>query len=110
MAHDLDEWLNKIGDKGETPEGELLRQMWPDLKQPVTQTPKIKLQLNRYNIKTFTKGSDLVYKIDTIKTKLKERDHWKLYKEPIVVQKDKYLHVRSVRIGYSDSEEVIIEM
>jgi len=110
MAVKLDSFLKAVDDKGNIPEGEFLKQMWPNLKQPITQTPKIKLLSNRYIIKTFTPGSDLVYKIDTVKTKLEERDHWKLYKEPVTVQKDKYLHVRSVRIGYTDSEEVIIEM
>jgi hypothetical protein len=110
MAYDLDKWLQKTGDKGEIPEGELLRQMWPDLKQPVTRTPEVKLRSDRYTIETFTPGSDLVYRIDTVKTKLKERDHWKLYKDPVAVRKGKYLHVRSVRIGYADSEEVIVKM
>ncbi len=110
MAVKLDSFLKAVDDKGKIPEGELLKKMWPGLKQPLTLEPEIDLRSGKYFLTGNTPGSDIVFRIDSVGTMIDERDHWNIYTHPIPVQRGKYLHIRSVRIGYADSKEIILKM
>ncbi|MCG8700541.1 MAG: sulfatase [Bacteroidales bacterium] len=110
MLAKLEQWQEKIQDKGEIPEAQLLNSMWPDMIQPFTNKPELSLVNNKYSANCSTEGADLVYRFSHTADTINELDHWKLYTKPIVIQQGKYLHVRATRIGYVDSKSVIVKM
>ncbi|MBJ2173276.1 sulfatase [Aureibaculum sp. A20] len=110
MHADLESWQNKIKDKGNIPEAQLLLSNWPNMEQPFTALPEVNLINDKYKVSCTTEGADVVYRYSNSSDIIEELDHWKLYTEPIKEQESKYLHVRSTRIGFVDSKPVIIKM
>jgi hypothetical protein len=106
----LENWQKSIDDKGDIPEAELLLNMWPNMEQPFTASPEVNLVNNEYKVSCITKGADLVYRYSTSADTIQELDHWMLYTEPIKKLENMYVHLRSTRIGYVDSQPVIIKM
>lgn len=116
----LDEWLADIGDMGEIPEAEMVRQWYPDGVQPTTAAPvliplcdespgrasapaggsftgPVLLQLH-----SATQGASIAYRFEG-----KDKQHWALYTEPIrLPDGTTTLEAMAIRIGYEPSEEV----
>jgi N-sulfoglucosamine sulfohydrolase len=114
------EWTIETSDMGHMNEPEMIEQMWPGGKQPVTDVPYFIINSpedpaskNYRSGGTYsspmtlgfycpTHGSSLVYTFEE-----KENPHWLLYAGPLHLAPGVYnIRVKAVRYGYKDSEEL----
>ena len=119
MREALDDWLNEVGDMGEIPEYEMVRQWYPEGKQPQTAAPifipiceespgrqpaleggtfsgPMRLQLH-----CATQGASIAYTFDE-----GESPRWQLYTEPFGLPVGTTtVRTRAIRIGYKESDE-----
>jgi arylsulfatase A-like enzyme len=113
-------WTIETGDMGHLNEPEMIEQMWPGGKQPVTDIPYfiINSQEDR-SLKNYrtggtytspmtlgfycpTHGASMVYTFEE-----KANPHWLLYAGPLHLKPGSYdIRVKAVRYGYKDSEEL----
>lgn len=106
MRKALDNWLKDVGDQGSVPEGELIRKNWPNLEQPQTAMPEIKVTDNEAMISCSTDGASIAWQITPKGMKSSpEWKNWHVYSEPVRLQKNEVLHAVAIRIGYKQSEE-----
>ncbi len=111
-------WTLETGDLGHMNEPEMIEQMWPGGKQPVTDipyfivnSPEDRASKNYRAGGTFsapmtlsfycpTHGASVVYTFDDDKT-----PRWLLYNGPILLKPGKYnIRVKAIRYGYKESE------
>jgi arylsulfatase A-like enzyme len=98
-------------DLGMLPEAELINKMWPDFQQPRTSNPKMEQKTNKLILTCDTKGASIAYKIsDRPNEKFGYDDHWKLYTKPLDLQSGKYYYIIAERIGFRESETIILKM
>jgi N-sulfoglucosamine sulfohydrolase len=98
-------------DLGLIPEGEFIRMIWPDGKQPKTAVPGYNFVEGRIHLDCSTPGSSIVYHFsDQIDESMDFDAGWELYSKHISPQNGKYLYVVAERIGYAISEIVVIKM
>ena len=98
-------------DLGMLPEEKLINMMWPDFKQPQTSVPKMKQKGSIITLSCETKGASIAYKIaENPNEKFDYNDHWKLYTKPLTFQSGKYYYVIAERIGYKESEIIVLKM
>jgi hypothetical protein len=114
------QWTIETGDLGHMNEPELIEQMWPGGKQPVTDVPYFiinsaedRASKNYRTGGTYTSpmtlgfycpthGASLVYTFED-----KTNPHWLLYSGPLHLNPGTYnIRVKAVRYGYKDSEEL----
>ncbi len=119
----LDEWIDEVGDMGEIPETEMLRQWYPDGKQPDTAYPRFILFSGdecgqipvdgkmdakapaAIDLHCPTQGASIAYRIDA------NGAHWKLYAGPISLEPGKHtVCAKAIRIGYRESDEVRLDI
>lgn len=120
MRSVLDQWMRESGDLGLMNESEMIEQMWPGGKQPVTDQPyfvvnaaedrsvKNRREGGRYSYPAMlsfynpTQGASMVYTLDE-----GEDATWLLYAGPIRLEKGKSaVRVRSFRYGYQEGPEL----
>ncbi len=120
MREALDGWLEEVGDMGRTSESEMVRNWYPDGRQPETapvvcvplspESPGMEpaLEGGRFQgpmllqLYCATQGASIAYTFD-------EGDcpHWLLYTEPLRLEAGEYrLKARAIRIGYAESSEI----
>ena len=119
MRRALDAWLEEVGDLGRIPESEMVRNWYPDGRQPETapvvcvpicsESPGIEpapeggsfegpllLQLH-----CATQGASIAYTLQA-----GDNPHWLLYSEPLRLDAGEHrLRARAIRIGYAESDE-----
>ncbi|MDO9339865.1 MAG: sulfatase-like hydrolase/transferase [Bacteroidales bacterium] len=114
------QWTLETGDMGHMNEPEMIEQMWPGGKQPVTDvpyfiinSPEDRASKNYRTGGTFTSpmtlgfycpihGASIVYTFEE-----KANPHWLLYSGPLHLKPETYnIRVKAVRYGYKDSEEL----
>jgi len=114
------QWTLETGDMGHLNESEMIEQMWPGGKQPVTDVPYFIINSpEERHTKNYrqggtysspmtlgfycpTHGSSLVYTFEE-----KANPHWLLYSGPLHLKPGSYnIRVMAVRYGYKDSEEL----
>ena len=105
----LKKWQKEIEDIGALPEKKHLSYMWPEGIQPQTQKPKVVVKEGLLYIKSLTLGSSSAYIISDLDFQPGLDDGWKLYHQPVVVDKS-YLYVISTRLGFKDSDIVKIKL
>ena len=105
----MKKWQKEIEDIGALPEKKHLSYMWPEGIQPQTQKPKVIVKEGLLNIKSLTLGSSSAYIISDLDFQPGLDDGWKLYHQPVVVDKS-YLYVISTRLGFKDSDIVKIKL
>ncbi len=105
----LKKWQKEIQDIGALPEKKHLSYMWPEGIQPQTQKPKVVVKEGLLNIESLTLGSSSAYIISDLDFQPGLDDGWKLYHQPVVVDKS-YLYVISTRLGFKDSDIVKIKL
>tara|TARA_B100000614_G_scaffold45014_1_gene38049 strand:+ start:45 stop:1697 length:1653 start_codon:yes stop_codon:yes gene_type:complete len=105
----LKKWQKEIEDIGALPEKKHLSYMWPEGIQPQTQKPKVVVKEGLLNIESLTLGSSSAYIISDVDFQPGLDDGWKLYHQPVVVDKS-YLYVISTRLGFKDSDIVKIKL
>jgi hypothetical protein len=113
-------WTLETGDMGHMNEPEMIEQMWPGGKQPVTDIPYfiINSQEDRSSKNyreggTYTSpmtlsfycpthGASIVYTFEE-----KDNPHWLLFNGPLHLKSGSYnIRVKAVRYGYKDSDEL----
>lgn len=106
MRNELKQWQEEVGDKGFIPEGEMVRQMWPNLQQPETSAPVIALEGGKAAISCSEKGASIAYQVTPKGEEAKsEQKYWKIYDEPVQLKDGEELHAVAIRIGYKQSKE-----
>ncbi len=94
---------NKV-DYGILPEAEFINSIWPNSEQPITDIAILSIKNKKVVLKSKTKGASIAYFVsDKSDEKLDFNSGWKLYFEPITVQKGKYIYTMAQRIGYKES-------
>lgn len=100
--------FNNKKDLGAIPESEMIAQMWPDNKQPQTDSPDYKIKNGELSISCSTKGASISYKISKSKDeKFGLNSKWSLYVKPVSIQKGEFVYIIANRIGFKDSAIVI---
>jgi hypothetical protein len=113
-------WTLETGDMGHINEPEMVAQMWPEGKQPVTDMPYFIVNSTEdRSTKNYrsggkysspmtlgfycpTHGASIVYSMDE-----KPNSRWLLYSGPIHLKPGMHkIRVKAVRYGYGDSEEL----
>ncbi len=102
----LDDWLARVGDKGAIPEKQMVMQMWPGGKQPVTLPPRVEKKGKQLFVTCDTEGASIGYIISDRDEIPRIGDRWLVYSRPLSVPKGKYLYLMAQRIGYRESEIV----
>ena len=111
MRQALERLLKNRNDCGLIPESEMVKTMWPDFEQPITDS----VSLNAVDISdgkkialsTKTKGASIAYIISNKPDqKFDFNSGWKLYTEPVALEKGQTLYAIAQRIGFRESEIV----
>ena len=116
----LDKWTLETGDMGHMNEPEMIEQMWPGGKQPVTDIPYFITNSSEdrgtNNLRTGgtyshpmtlsfycpTHGASIVYTFDTA-----QNPRWLLYNGPLHLTRGNHtIRVKAVRYGYKESDEL----
>lgn len=105
MRAALNAWERETKDKGFMQEIDLIKLMWPGLKQPVTYTPKIEVLQQTGNEKLLkitcaTPGASIAYRLNT-----DPKGYWHLYSHPVSLSGNGSIRTKAIRIGYKESEE-----
>jgi len=114
------QWTIETGDMGYLNESEMIEQMWPGGKQPVTDipyfiinSPEERASKNYREGGVYsspmtlgfycpTHGASIVFTLEE-----KENPHWLLYSGPLHLKPGSHnIRVKAVRYGYKDSEEL----
>ena len=104
MRKALHQHLDGKKDYGKMPESEMIAQMWPNYKQPVTESVHIEKKAGKYYLSCPTKDASIAYLITDYPVKnLDFNAHWQVYYQPVVLQKGQYLTAVAQRIGYKES-------
>ena len=113
----LDEWLREVGDMGRMAESEMVRQWYPDGRQPQTAPPvcvpicvdspgtEPALEGGTFQgpllvqLHCATQGASMAYALD-------DDPLWHLYTEPLCMEAGTTtLRAKAIRIGYEESQE-----
>lgn len=126
-----DAWTDRVGDLGKMPESEMVRQWYPDGKQPQTAAPvfvpisALKPGTSLLNerdegdvvvlagdhpwivqLYCATQGASIGYTFDS-----GEDPTWRLYTEPVPVPEGiSVLRAKAIRIGYKESREAVARL
>ena len=105
----LKNWQDEINDIGGEPEKIRLDSMWPSGIQPKSRKPVVFVKDKIVTIKSNTKGSSNAFIISDNDFEPSLDDGWKLYHEPIKVNKG-YIYVISTRLGFEDSDIIKVKL
>ena len=105
----LKNWQDEINDIGAKSEKKHLDSMWPRGIQPKSSKPDVTVKDKMVTIKSNTLGSSNAFIISDNDFEPSLDDGWKLYNEPIKVNKG-YIYIISTRLGYEDSEIIKIKL
>ena len=105
----LKNWQDEINDIGAKSEKKHLDSMWPRGIQPKSSKPDVTVKDKTVTIKSNTLGSSNAFIISDNDFEPSLDDGWKLYHEPIKVNKG-YIYIISTRLGYEDSEIIKIKL
>lgn len=122
LGEELDRWIDEVGDMGQIPESEMVRQWYPGGEQPQTAAPvTIPICDESPGIepdadgKTFaapllvqlhcaTQGASMAYTLDD-----GDEARWLLYSAPLPFKQGRHtLRARAIRIGYKESSETSV--
>ena len=102
----LDAWIERTGDLGMLPEGDMVRErLWSGAEsKPQTDSPRVTRSGDGLvSITCDTPGATIGYRIGT-------QEDWSIYVAPFSLEANRTLTVRSHRIGYRPSSDVIIKI
>ncbi len=95
----LDTWLKTVGDRGAESERAMLLTMWPDLRQPTTAPPVVRVQGQRLALNCPTPGASITYKTG-------HNGRWLVYTQPVAFAPADTLLAKAIRIGFKESAVV----
>lgn len=94
----MDGWLNRTGDLSAIPELQMIKSMWPELKQPRTSTPSIRIEDNEIILFSETEGASIAYTFGD-----EDPSKGYIYSEPIPVRGTTKIKAKAIRYGYAPS-------
>lgn len=97
----MDQWIARTGDLSAIPEEEMVRRMWPDMRQPVTAAPEISIENGLLILKSETPGASIAYSLDG-----SSPEKGPLYTRPVPLVQGATVAARAIRYGYAPSETV----
>lgn len=108
MSRVLDEWIVAMRDKGFMQEKDLIEQMWPGLKQPITEPPVFTVAKSSPLGKSLTlscptSGASIAYQLSSDASQT-----WHLYSGPVDVPPNQTVRAKAIRIGYKESAETTV--
>lgn len=109
LREEHERWKADTHDLGHMPETELIKALWPpDGIQPVTAIPQVtRLDAEGDSVLVrldcVTEGASIAFRTDTA-------SGWSLYTKPFRVSGKTSLHIRAIRIGYKESEELVVQL
>ena len=111
MREALEGHLKNRNDYGLIPESEMVKTMWPDFEQPITNSVSLNAvdisEGKKIALSTKTKGASIAYIISNQPDqKFDFNSGWKLYTEPVALEKGQTLYAIAQRIGFRESEIV----
>lgn len=95
MREALDGWIARVADRGTLDETEMVAQMWPDLKQPLTAAPEAQFANGLLTLESATEGASIGYRIN--------KGTWQLYTAPVPLRSAERLEAKAIRYGYAES-------
>jgi len=98
MRTELDAWLARVGDSGETPEAEMVEAFWPGGVAPVTATPRVSLDDGVVRVTCATPGASLGVR--------RGDGNWELYTGSFAAASGTELAFKAVRYGWDESDDV----
>lgn len=110
MSNTMDKWLERVGDMGAIPEKEHLLTMWPNGIQPITEKPELSYEENLIKLSCKTKGASIAYIISDVEINPGFDSKWQLYHSPIEIKKGRKIYLQAHRIGYKESEVLMLEL
>lgn len=95
------EWMEETPDLSDIPESEMKESFWPGGVQPVTEVPKMEVELTedgmaKVTLEEVTPGSSIGYQIKGEKT-------WHLYTGSLELPQGTEINAKAVRYGYAES-------
>ncbi len=97
MRAALEDWQKSAEDWGAIPEEQMVRQFWPDLKQPKTAAPEMLIQEDgRLHIRCATEGASIGFRLGD--------GRWRIYTGPLDIPRDTQVMAKAVRYGWQESE------
>ena len=93
------DWQFKVADLSELPEAEMANRFWPNLEQPVTSEPRIRLEDGRVLLDCDTSGASIAYRLND--------GRWQVYTGPFDLPPGSSISAKAVRYGWRGSEEVL---
>jgi len=107
LQGELDAWIARVGDMSQTPEAEMILQMWPGGEQPATAPPTATImkgsRAQQVVLQSATPGASIGYQIGADST------HWQLYSAPLNVPAGSVLRAKAIRYGYGESSVIEID-
>lgn len=102
----LSNWQDEVNDKGHIPEKEMVANMWPDFKQPVTDSVCFQQVKNgRIKLTCSEKGASILFHVSNGEgiPATDEPVGWNLYNDPVAIATMDTIHAFAVRVGYRNS-------
>ena len=101
---ECDRWMKEINDRGLKPEADYLESIWPEFKQPETAPLESNKENGLVSLSCVTKGASIGYQIYNWREE--PGDSWKIYSEPVKLERGQRLAAVAHRIGYKPSEQI----
>lgn len=122
MREQLDRWMQRIDDRGDVGEDQMVHRMYSGDEQPTTHTPVVvprtstELQVpvrdeirldgpGQVVLHSGTHGSSMAYTFDS-----GDDPYWRLYTGPITVEETTTIRAKAIRYGYEESEERVVDV
>lgn len=117
MRGAMDDWMQRIEDKGDISEEEMVAQWYPEGEQPTTEAPMIiprtstdMPQQETYQfdkpreilLYSATQGASIAYT-----TEEGDDPHWQLYTGPLLIGETTTVRAKAIRYGYQESGEEV---
>ena len=104
LRKEMDSWLSEFNDLGLMPEGQLIKEFWPEGIQPTTKAPTIVQEKGEVQIHSGTPGANIAFQVVSQHGVLEDR--WQVYTGPFKLDSDNRLVAFAHRIGYLPSTQV----
>ena len=104
LRKEMDSWLSEFNDLGLMPEGQLIKEFWPEGIQPTTKAPTIFQENGEVQIHSGTPGANIAFQVVSQQGVLEDR--WQVYTEPFKLDSANRLVAFAHRIGYLPSTQV----
>ena len=101
----LEDWYERVGDRANVSERNMVLEMWQGESQPETAPPSVTIQALEagaaaVRLSAATHGASIGYQ--------KNDDAWQIYTTPVRLKKTDTLLAKAIRYGYKESEAIAV--